>query len=133
MNQAADRIAAVAAWAKANAARLIALAASPIPDTTGREAGIEFDAGGSIFSAAEVAQAAPQPTIVVLGGLTALAPPSEKFEVPARFVVLVRSTNPVQVLHAESTWSHWVTQAGGTFHAMSANDSPTVIADGLVS
>jgi hypothetical protein len=133
MNQAASQLGAVTAWAKSSAARLIALAAGPIPDTTGREAGVEFDAGASIFAAAEVAQAAPRPTIVVLGGLTDLAPPSEKFEVPARFVVLVRSTNFVQVLHTESAWSHWVTQAGGIFKSMSANDSPAVIAGGLLS
>jgi hypothetical protein len=133
MSQDAGRIAAVGAWAKSNTAWLIALAASPIPDTAGREAGVEFDAGASIFSAAEVAQAAPRPTIVVLGGLIDLAPPSQNFQVPARLVVLVRSTNPAHVLHAQSTWSRWVTQAGGTFQAMSANDSPTVIAGQLVS
>jgi hypothetical protein len=42
---AARRTAAAIAWAKSNTARLTALAAGPIPDTTEREAGIEFDAG----------------------------------------------------------------------------------------
>lgn len=41
---AARRTAAAIAWAKSNTARLTALAGS-IPDTTEREAGIEFDAG----------------------------------------------------------------------------------------
>jgi hypothetical protein len=133
MNRAASRDSAVNAWARSSAARLIALAARPIPDTTGREAGVEFDAAASIFAAAEVAQAAPQPTIVVMGGLTDLAPPSEKFEIFGRFVVLVRSTNPAQVLPAERAWSRWVAQAGATFQAMSSNDSPTVIAAELLS
>jgi hypothetical protein len=132
-NQATRQIAALAAWAKSNAARLSALAAGPIPDTTGREAGVEFDAGASIFSAAEIAQAAPRPTIVVLGGLTGLTPPSQEFEVPAHLVVLVRSSDPVQVLRAESAWARWVTRAGGTFQPMSANDTPAVIAGALAS
>jgi hypothetical protein len=42
---AARRTAAAIAWAKSNTARLTALAAGPNPDTTEREAGIEFDAG----------------------------------------------------------------------------------------
>ena len=132
-NQASRRIAAVSTWANSNAARLTALAAHPIPDTTGREADVEFDAGASIFSAAQIAQAAPRPTIVVLGGLTAVAPPSQNFEVPADLVVLVRSNDPAQVLHAESAWSRWVKHAGGTFQAISANDTPTVIAETLVN
>lgn len=132
-NQATRQIAAVTAWAKSNAVRLIALAAKPIPDTTGPEAGVEFDAGASIFSAAQVAQAAPRSTILVLGGLTALSPPAQNFEVPAHFVVLVRSTDPAQVLHAENAWSRWITRAGGTFQAISANDSPTAITTALVS
>jgi hypothetical protein len=132
-NQASRRIAAVSTWANSNAARITALATHPIPDTTGSEGGVEFDAGASIFSAAQIAQAAPQPTIVVLGGLTAVAPPSQKFEVPAHLVVLVRSNDPGQVLHAESVWSRWVKQAGGTFQAISANDTPSVIAETLVN
>ena len=132
-NQATRRITAVTAWAETNAVRLIALAAKPIPDTTGREAGVEFDAGASIFSAAQVAQAAPRPTILVLGGLTELAPPSQHFAVPAHLVVLVRSTDPTQVLHAENAWSRWITRAGGTFQAISANDGPTAITTALVS
>jgi hypothetical protein len=132
-NQASRRIAAVSTWANSNAARLTALAARPIPDTTGREADVEFDAGASIFSAAQIAQAAPRPTIVVLGGLTAVAPPSQNFEVPAHLVVLVRSNDPTQVPHAESAWSRWIKHAGGTFQAISANDTPTVIAGALVN
>ena len=107
-NEASRRIGAVTAWAMSNAARLTALAARPIPDTTGPEADVEFDAGASIFTAAQVAQASPQPTILVMGGLTALAPPIQNFKVPAHFVVLVRSTDPTQVLHAENAWSRWV-------------------------
>ncbi len=116
-NEATRRIAAVSTWANSNATRLTALAAHPIPDTTGLEADVEFDAGASIFSAAQIAQAAPRPTIVVLGGLTAVAPPSQKFKIPAHLVVLVRSTG----------------QAGGTFQAISANDTFTVIAGTLVN
>jgi hypothetical protein len=132
-NQATRQIAAVTVWAKSNAFRLIALAAKPIPDTTGPEADVEFDAGASIFSAAQVAQAAPRPTILVLGGLTALSPPAQNFEVPAHLVVLVRSTDPTQVLRAENAWSRWITQAGGTFRAISANDGPTAITTALAS
>lgn len=132
-NQASRRIAAVTTWVNSAAARLTALAAAPIPDTTGREADVEFDAGASIFSAAQIAQAAPRPTIVVLGGLTAVAPPSQDFEVPAHLVVLVRSNDPAQVLHAESVWSRWIKQAGGTFQAISVNDAPSVIAGALMS
>jgi hypothetical protein len=132
-SEASRQIPAVRAWAKSNAARLIALAASPVPDTTGREAGIEFDAGASIFSAAQVAQTAPRSTIVVLGGLTSLAPPSDRFEVPARFVVIVRSSNPAQVLEAENAWSRWVMRAGGTFQAISVNNSPTAITRALMT
>lgn len=132
-DEAARRIAAVSAWAISNAARLTELAARPIPDTTGPEADVEFDAGASIFSAAQIAQAAPRPTILVLGGLTALAPPSQNFEVPAHLVVLVRSTDPTQVIHAENTWSRWITRAGGTFQTISANDNPTVITSAIAN
>lgn len=132
-NQAARHSAAVTAWAKSNAVRLIALADKPIPDTTGPEAGVEFDAGASIFAAAQVAQAAPRPTILVLGGLTAVSPPAQNFEVPAHLMVLVRSTDPARVLQAENAWSRWITRAGGTFQAMSANDAPTAITQALVS
>lgn len=132
-NETNRRIAAVFTWANSNAARLRALAARPIPDTTGSEADVEFDAGASIFSAAQITQTDPRPTIVVLGGLTAVAPPSENFQVPAHLVVLVRSNDPAQVLHAESAWSRWIKHAGGTFQAISANDTPTVIAGTLVN
>jgi hypothetical protein len=132
-NQASRRIAAVRTWANSTAAQLTALATHLIPDTTGRETGVEFDAGAAIFSAAQIAQAAPRPTIVVLGGLTAVAPPSQNFEVPAHLVVLVRSDDPAQVLHAESAWSRWIKQAGGSFQAISANNTPTVIAGTLVN
>lgn len=131
-NEASRRTAAVTTWAMSNAGRLTALAARPIPDTTGPEADVEFDAGASIFTAAQVAQASPRPIILVLGGLTALAPPAQNFEVPAHFVVLVRSTDPTQVLHAEDAWSRWVIKAGGNFQAISANDSPAVITSALV-
>ena len=55
-----------------------------------------------------------------------MSPPSQSFAVPTRVVALVRSTDPAQVLHAESSWSRWVTKAGGTFRAVSAYDSPAV-------
>ena len=129
----ARRASAVSAWAKSTAARLIAIASRPIPDTEGPEADVEFDAGASIFSAAQVALTAPRPTILFLGGLTEVSPPSQSFAVPTRVVALVRSTDPAQVLHAESSWSRWVTKAGGTFRAVSAYDSPAVIASALAS
>lgn len=132
-DEAARRIATVSAWARSNAVRLAELAARPVPDTTGPEAGVEFDAGASIFSAAQIAQAASRPTILVLGGLTALAPPSQDFKVPAHLVVMVRSTDPAQVIHAENAWSRWITRAGGTFQAISANDTPTVITSALAN
>lgn len=131
--EAARRASAASAWATSTIARLIAIASRPIPDTEGPEAGVEFDSSASIFSAAQVALTAPRPTILFLGGLTEVSPPSQSFEVPTRLVALVRSTDPVQVLHAESSWSRWVTKAGGTFRAVSAYDSPTVIASALAS
>ena len=132
-DEAARQITMVGEWARSTAARLVALASRPIPDTTGREADVEFDAAASIFSAAQVALTSPRPTILVLGGLTAVAPPAQSFEVPAHLVILVRSTDPTQVLQAEAVWSRWVTKAGGTFRAISANDSPTVITSVLAS
>lgn len=62
-----------------------------------------------------------------------MAPPSENFQVPAHLVILVRSNDPAQVLHAESAWSRWIKHAGGSFRAISANDTPTVIAGTLVN
>ena len=132
-HEVALRASVVRAWATSTAARLTELANRPIPDTTGPEAGVEFDAGASIFDAAQVAQAVPRPTIVILGELTELTPPSQRFQVLAHLVVLVRSTNPDQVLHAESAWSRWVKRAGGSFQALSANDTPAVIASALLA
>lgn len=129
--EAARRDAAVRAWARTVVARLLALAGMPIPDTTGAEAGVEFDAGASVFAAAQVASAAPRPAVVFLGGLTALAPPSQSFRFPAHLVAVVRSTNPAQVLPAERVWSRWATRNGGIFKAISANDAPVVIAGAL--
>lgn len=129
--QAASRKAAVAAWADAAAANLRALAGRPVPDTTGAESGVEIDASGSIFAAAQVAQAAPKPSILFLGGLTALRPPSRKFRFPALLVALVRSSNPNEVLPSEAAWSRWAKQAGGSFLAMSSNDPPAAVAMAL--
>jgi hypothetical protein len=131
--QAVRRTAVVTAWARSLVARLTALASKPIPDTTGREAGVEFDAGASIFSAALLAEAAPRPTILFLGGLTSVAPPSQDFRFHGRLLDLVRSASPARVIHTVRAWRHWVVQAGGTFLAMSANDTPTEISRALVS
>ena len=131
--EAARRIASLAAWARTTAVRLTTLASKPIPDTSGSEAGGEIDADASIFAAAQVAEAAPQPTILVLGGLTALNPPAEGFPFPARLVALIRSTDPGQVLGAESAWTRWVHRAGGSFEAVSSDDSPTTIARALAA
>ena len=130
--EASRRAAAVRAWARTVAARLAALADKPIPDTTGAEAGVEFDAAASVFAAVQVVNAVPRATVVFLGGLTALAPPRGDFRLPAHFVAVVRSTNPSQVLPAERAWSRWVTQNGGVFTAISANDAPAVITRALV-
>lgn len=127
----ARRAALLATWAKTTAARLTALAGRPIPDTTGSEAGGEIDSGGSIFAAALVAEAAPHPTVLVLGGLTALSPPSVKFGFPARLVALIRSSDPGQVVGAEFAWTRWAHRAGGSFEALSSSDSPAVIAGAL--
>ena len=126
--EAVRRAALVATWARTTAARLTVLAGRPIPDTTGSEAGGEIDTGGSIFAAALVAEVAPHPTVLVLGGLTALSPPSIRFRFPARLVVLIRSSDPGQVLGAESAWTRWAHRAGGSFEALSSNDSSTAIA-----
>lgn len=131
--EAARRASAVLVWARKVAAQLLALASRPIPDTTGAEAGVEFDAAASVFAAAQVARAAPRPTVVFVGGLTALAPPTQNFRFPTHLVALVRSTNPAQVIPAEHAWARWVTRNGGTFTAISANDSSAVIAKTLAS
>jgi hypothetical protein len=130
--EAARRASSVLAWSRSIAARLLTLAGRPIKDTTGAEAGVEFDVAGSVFAAAQVASAVPRPTVVFLGGLTALSPPAQNFSFPARLVALVRSTNPAQVIPAERAWSRWATRNGGTFTAISANDAPVVIAETLV-
>jgi hypothetical protein len=122
------RAAAVAAWARMIAGRLIALAERPIPDTSGAEAGIEIDSGASIFTAAQIAETAPRPTILFLGGLTALAPPSQNFKLSARLVALVRSSDPVQVVQAEASWRRWAERADGSFEAVSANAAPVTVA-----
>lgn len=131
--EATRRAAAVQTWARYVAARLLALAGKPIPDTTGPEANVEVDAGASVFAAAQVAGAAPRPAVLFLGGLSALAPPSQSFKFPVLLVALVRSTDPVQVTHAEHGWSRWVTRAGGAFKAISANEAPAVIARALAA
>ena len=129
--RAASRKAAVTAWADAAAARLRALAGRPVPDTTGAESGVEIDANGSIFAAAQVAQAAPQPSILFLGGLTALRPPSREFRFAARLVALVRSSDPGEVLPGEAAWSRWAKRAGGSFRAVSSNDTSAAVAAAL--
>jgi hypothetical protein len=130
--EAGRRKAAVTAWANAAAASLRTRAGRPVPDTTGTESGVEIDASGSIFAAAQVAQAAPQPSILFLGGLTTLRPPSREFRFPARLVALVRSSDPGQVLSAEAAWSAWAHRAGGSFRAVSSNDTSAAVAAMLV-
>ena len=130
--EAARRAASEAAWARTTAARLKVLADKPIPDTAGLEAGGEIDAATSVFAAAQVADAAPNPTIFVLGGLTELKPPSAEFRFPARLVALTRSSDPGQVLGAESAWARWAHRAGGSFEVLSSNDAPAAIARALV-
>ena len=129
----ARRLMAVRAWARRTAAILVALARRRIPDTAGTEAGVEIDASASIFAAAEIAEAAPEPTIVFLGGLTALQPPARIFRLRGRLVALVRSSNPRQVLHAEAAWTRWADRAGGSFEALSADDAPATIGQMLAS
>jgi hypothetical protein len=129
--EAGRRTAAVLAWAEKAAARSVELASGPIPDTTGAERGVEPDAAASVFAAAQVARAAPRPTVVLLGGLTDLTPPARNFGFPARLVALVRSTDPDQVTSAEHAWTRWATRNGGAFTAISANDAPAVIARAL--
>ena len=131
--ESARRVMAVRAWAKRTAASLVALARRRIPDTAGTEAGVEIDASASIFSAAEIAEAAPEPTILFLGGLTALKPPSRIFHLRARLVALVRSSDPRQVLRAEAAWTRWADRAGGSFMALSADDAPATIGQMLAS
>lgn len=127
----ARRDAAVRAWALRTAARLSALARRPIPDTLGSESGVEIDPALSIFAAAEIAQDTPSPTIAFLGGLTSLRPPSQRFRFPARLIALVRSTDPSQVVHAETVWARWAHRAGGSFRALSANDTSATIGQAL--
>jgi hypothetical protein len=127
----ARRDATVHAWALRTAAQLTALARRPIPDTLGSESGVEIDPALSVFAAAEIAQAAPAPTIVFLGGLTSLRPPSQRFRFPARLIALVRTTDPGQVVRAEAVWERWARRAGGTFSALSANDNPAVLGQAL--
>ncbi len=126
--QVGARAVSVAAWARTIEGRLSALASRPIPDTSGAEAGTEIDSGASIFTAAQIAETAPQPTIVFLGGLTALAPPPQYFRLSARLVALIRSSDPVQVLQAEASWRRWAGRADGSFDAVSANAAPAAIA-----
>jgi hypothetical protein len=126
--EASRRTAALRAWARSVVARLIAIAGKPIPDTSGPEADVQADAGASIFAVAQVAEVSPRPTILFLGGLTSLTPPSQHFPVPAHIIALVRSSNPDRVLRAEAAWSRWVAGAGGSFKAMSADDAPALIA-----
>jgi hypothetical protein len=130
--EAARRTAVLKSWARTTAARLEALADKPIPDTSGSEGGVEADAGASIFTAAQIAQAAPRPTILFLGGLTELTPPAQSFRFPARLVALIRSSNPGEVIHAEAAWARWADRAGGRFEALSANDTQATIAGVLV-
>jgi hypothetical protein len=129
--QGSARAAETEAWARRTASRLAALAGRPIPDTRGAEAGTEIDSGASIFSATQIAETAPQPIILFLGGLTALAPPPENFRLSARLVALVRSSDPVQVLQAEASWRRWAEKAGGSFEAVSANAASGSIAQDL--
>jgi hypothetical protein len=125
--ESARRNTSVTNWARMTAARLTALQQQPIPDTTGPEE-TKVDAGASIFAADEISQAAPHPTIFFLGGLTAFRPSPRGFRFPTRLVALIRATSPTQVLEAESAWSRWVRRAGGSFAALSADDTPTTIA-----
>jgi hypothetical protein len=126
--QASVRASMIADWAKMIAHRLTTLASKPIPDTAGSEAGTDPDSGASIFTAAQIAESAPRPVILFLGGLTALAPPSQNFPLSARLVALVRSSDPVQVLSAETSWRRWAQSHDGSFVALSANADPEVIA-----
>jgi hypothetical protein len=126
--QESARTASVAAWVRTIAGRLTELASKPIPDTSGAEAGTEIDSGASIFTAAQIAETAPHPTILFLGGLTALTPPRQNFRLSARLVALVRSSDPVQVLQAQASWRRWAERAHGRFEAISANAAPASIA-----
>lgn len=129
--QSSARTAATEAWARRTASRLAALAGRPIPDTSGAEAGTEIDSDASIFSATQIAETAPQPVILFLGGLTALAPPPENFRLSARLVALVRSSDPVQVTQVEASWRRWAEKADGSFEAVSANAAPGSIAQDI--
>jgi hypothetical protein len=127
------RAAGTRAWVKTVRAQLFALSDKPIPDTTGAEANSEFDAGASVFGAVQVAESAPRPVILFLGGLTALAPPSHNFVCHVHFAALVRSTDPAEVLHAVKVWSGWITRCGGTFQTISADDTPLEIVRALMN
>jgi len=126
--ESARRSASVTAWVNKTAALLVALADRPIPDTSGTEAGVEIDASASIFTAAEVAEASPRPTILFLGGLTSIRPPARVYRLPACLVALIRSSAAAQVLRAEATWALWMHKAGGSFKPLSANNVPETIA-----
>ena len=127
-NDASGRSTAVRAWMRTVAARLGKLAAGPIADTAGSEAGGRVDAGGSIFAATQVAASASRPVIVLMGGLSALRPPAAEPPVPVCLVALIRSDAPGPVRRAESAWTRWAGRGGGTFEPMSAYDTPEAIA-----
>ena len=129
---AAQRSATMTRWLAATERRLTQLADGPIPDTSGAEAGGEVDTAASIFAAVQVAQAAPQPTIFLVGGLSILWPPAQKFRFRGQLMALIDSDNPGQVLPAEAKWTKWAHAAGASFEALSSNDAPATIAQALV-
>jgi hypothetical protein len=128
---AAQRSAAVATWLAATERRLTQLAGRPIPDTSGAEAGGEVDTAASVFAAVQVAQAASQPTIFLVGGLSILNPPTEQFRFRGQLIALIDSDDPGQVLPAEAKWTQWAHAAGASFEALSADDAPATIAQAL--
>jgi hypothetical protein len=128
---AAQRSAAVATWLAVTEQRLTQLAGRPIPDTSGAEAGGEVDTAASVFAAVQVAQTAPQPTIFLVGGLSILNPPTEKFRFRGQLIALIDSDDPGQVLPAEAKWTQWAHTAGASFEALSADDAPATIAQAL--
>ena len=98
----------------------------------GAEAGGEVDTATSVFAAVQIAESAPEPTVVFIGGLTALTPPAQDYRFHGRLVALVRSDDPGQILPAEAAWARWVHTAGGSFEALSSNDAPAAIAQALL-
>ena len=128
---AAQRNGSVAIWRRTTVAKLTALAGRPIPDTSGSEAGTEIDANLSIFAVVQVAQAAPRSTILLLGDLPDLRPPSMRFRFATRVVALIRSGPPRRILRVEAAWRRWTRRSGGSFIALSANDDPRAIARAL--